>query len=241
MTQNGPIAHSVTGIEDTLDELAEGRDPKKIVADGYNQIADGHLAWARRTRTEERARYASVLLDRLSPGARVLELGCGAGIPTTRQLAARFSVTGVDISHEQLARAWQNVPGASFVLADMTEIRFAPGSFDAVAAFYALIHVPRGEQPGLLHRIARWLSPGGLLAVTMGARATEAEFEPDWLGAPMYWSSYDSDTNRRLVEKAGLCIISAREETAEEFGQPVTFLWIVAEKPVCPQKTPRGN
>ena len=231
MARNGSIMHSVTGIGDTLDELAAGRDPKKIVADGYNQIAEQHLAWARRTRTEERARYASVLLDRLSPGARVLELGCGAGIPTTRQLAACFSVTGVDISQEQLVRAQQNVPGASFILADMAEIGFPPGSFDAVAVFYALIHVPRGEQPGLLHRIARWLSPGGLLAVTMGARATKADFEPDWLGAPMYWSSYDSETNRSLVEKAGLGFVSAREETAEEFGQPVTFLWIVAQKP----------
>jgi hypothetical protein len=46
----------------------------------------------------------------------------------------------------------------------------------------------------------------------------------------MYWSSFDSETNRRLVEEAGLDVISAREETAEEFGKRVTFLWIVARK-----------
>jgi hypothetical protein len=51
-----------------------------------------------------------------------------------------------------------------------------------------------------------------------------------FLGAPMYWSTFDSQTNPRLVEEAGLHIVSAREETAEEFGEPTTFLWIVARK-----------
>ena len=46
----------------------------------------------------------------------------------------------------------------------------------------------------------------------------------------MYWSNFDSETNQRLVEEAGLKVISAKEETADEFGKPVTFLWVVAQK-----------
>jgi hypothetical protein len=65
----------------------------------------------------------------------------------------------------------------------------------------------------------------------MGAGSTEAAVEPDWLGVPMYFSHFDGATNRRLVEDAGLRIISAREETADEDGVPVTFLWVVARKP----------
>ena len=38
-------------------------------------------------------------------------------------------------------------------------------------------------------------------------------------------------TNRRLVESAGLEIVSAVEETADEDGQPTTFLWVIARKP----------
>jgi hypothetical protein len=49
----------------------------------------------------------------------------------------------------------------------------------------------------------------------------------------MYWSHYDSATNKHLVAQAGLEILSAREETAEEDGEPVTFLWIVARKPAA--------
>jgi len=91
--------------------------------------------------------------------------------------------------------------------------------------------VPREEHLALLQSIATWLRPGGLLVATMGATSLEAGYEQNWLGTPMYWSHYDSATNRQLVEQAGLHILSDREKTAEEDGVPVTFLWIVAQKP----------
>ncbi|HDQ71170.1 MAG TPA: class I SAM-dependent methyltransferase [Chloroflexi bacterium] len=207
-------------------------DPKQIVQEGYDDIAEHHHEWAQTTRAEERARYASVLLDELPPGAEVLDLGCGAGVPTTRELAQRFQVTGVDISARQIELARQNVPGARFVQADITQLDLAPGSFDGIAAFYSIIHVPRQEQLKLLQDIASWLRPGGLLVAAMSAHSAKVDFDEDFLGAPMYWSGFDGETNQRMVEEAGLRIVSAREETVPEFDQPVTFLWIVAQKPV---------
>ncbi len=56
-------------------------------------------------------------------------------------------------------------------------------------------------------------------------------FAPDWLGVPMYWSFFDSATNQRLIQDAGLHLLSAQEETEEEDGVPITFLWAVAQKP----------
>jgi SAM-dependent methyltransferase len=50
----------------------------------------------------------------------------------------------------------------------MITLSFPVASFDAVAAFYSLIHVPRDEQAGLLRAIAVWLQPGGLLIAGMG-------------------------------------------------------------------------
>jgi ubiquinone/menaquinone biosynthesis C-methylase UbiE len=206
-------------------------DPKQIVAQGYDAIAERHAEWAGHTRTDERERYTAVLLHALPLGARVLELGCGVGVPTTQCLAQRFAVTGVDISAQHIALARRNVPTATFVQADMAALDFPPASFDAVAAFYSIIHVPREEHPALLHDIAIWLRPSGLLVAAMGSGSTEAAVEPDWLGVPMYFSHFDAVTNQRLVEDAGLRIISAREETADEDGVPVTFLWVVARKP----------
>jgi SAM-dependent methyltransferase len=211
-------------------EMIDALDPKRVVREGYDRIAEEHLEWAQSTREEERARYTAVLLDALPAGAEVLDLGCGAGLPTTRELARRFRVTGVDISARQIELARRNVPQARFIQADITQLDFAPARFDAIVAFYSIIHIPREEQPPLLQDIASWLRPGGLLVMAMGTHSIRVDYDDDFLGVPMYWSTFDSQTNQRLVEEAGLHIVSAREETAEEFGEPITFLWVVARK-----------
>lgn len=209
----------------------EALDAKRIVEEGYDRIAERYLTWVQGAPEGVRERYTSVLLDELPAGAEVLDLGCGAGVPTTQTLAQRFKVTGVDISARQTALARQNVPQARFVQADMTQLNFPPASFDAVAAFYAIIHAPRQEQAKLLRDITSWLRPGGLLVATMGTHSAKVDFDEDFFGTPMYWSSFDSETNKRLIADAGLCVVSAREETVMEHGQPVTFLWVVAQKP----------
>lgn len=84
-------------------------DPKQIVADGYDCIAEKHGEWANHVRMEERAKYTAVLLGELPKGSKVLELGCGSGMATTQQLAERFAVTGVDFSARQIALARQRL------------------------------------------------------------------------------------------------------------------------------------
>ncbi|MCH8109308.1 MAG: class I SAM-dependent methyltransferase [Chloroflexi bacterium] len=206
-------------------------DPKEIVARGYDRVGWRYTELAIRADFDERAQYVDMLIERLPAGAKVLDLGCGAGVPTTRQLASHFDVTGVDISGRQIDRARYNVSNATFMQADMAALDFSPASFDAITAFYSIIHLPRDEQPKLLQSIATWLRPEGLLVATMGVESTEAGFEELWLGASMFWSSFDSETNRRFIEEAGLRIISATVKTSESHGGSETFLWIVAQKP----------
>lgn len=205
-------------------------DPKQVVREGYGQIAGHYLERMQDVRAEERARYTSFLLDNVPPGSAVLEIGCGSGVLTTKDLAEKFHLTGVDISAEQIALAKQNVPQAEFIMADITRVDFNPESFDAVAAFYSLIHIPRDEQVPLIKKIYGWLRLGGYFVAAMGTHPARQEYDEDFLGARMYWSSFDSRTNVDLVKQAGFTIQSALEETAPEFGQPVTFLWIIARK-----------
>jgi ubiquinone/menaquinone biosynthesis C-methylase UbiE len=214
------------------------RDPKRIVERGYDQIAERYATLAAQERSDERARYVDLVIQRLPAGAVVLELGCGAGGTTTQALAERFSVTGVDLSSRSVELARKHVPNATFLHADMAALELAPEGLDAVVAFFSIIHVPREEQPGLLVKVARWLRPGGLFVATMGAGSIENGYEEDWLGAPMYWSHFDAPTNWRLVEEAGLEGESATLETADEDGAPVTFLWVVARKPAIQEDAP---
>ncbi|MCB0062395.1 MAG: class I SAM-dependent methyltransferase [Caldilineaceae bacterium] len=205
--------------------------PKQLVAAGYDRIGETYNTWAQSVRVAERHRYTQLVLDRLPAGADLLELGCATGLLTTDQLAARFNLTGVDISADQIATARQRLPDTTWICADMTEVTFAPAMFDGVVAFYSIIHVPREEQPALFAKIAKWLRPGGLFVTTLTATATQSGYEADWLGAPMFWSGYDTATNIKLIKEAGLEIITATEETEEEFDEAITFLWVVAQKP----------
>ncbi|MBO0794294.1 MAG: class I SAM-dependent methyltransferase, partial [Ktedonobacteraceae bacterium] len=182
-------------------------DPKRIVAQGFDHIGERYATWSLRTRVAEREHYTALLLDRLAPGARVLDLGCGTGTPTTATLAQHFHVTGVDISARQIELAKHNVPQAVFVQSDIATLDFPPAHFDAVIAFYSLFCLPRAELFPLLQQIASWLKPEGLFVAALGAQDVEGFIAPDWLGVPMYWSLFDSATNQRLIQEAGLQLL----------------------------------
>jgi len=152
-------------------------------------------------------RWLRPLFARLPVGARVIDLGCGCGLPATRQLARRFEVTGVDISDVQIARARRLVPEATFVRADMSRVRFPPHSVQGVVALYSLIHVPLEEQRPLLLRVHRWLAPRGLLLLIAG-HLPYTGVEADWLGsgATMYWAHADARTYARWLRDAGFVV-----------------------------------
>ncbi|TML59867.1 MAG: class I SAM-dependent methyltransferase [Actinobacteria bacterium] len=173
-----------------------------------------------------------MLEQRLPERSRVLDLGCGGGGPTTRALAARHDVVGVDISERQLERARRLVPEARFLSADATEVAFEPESFDAVVSLFLLGHVPRAKQRPLLERIFRWLAPGGRLLATLGTANADDEVEADWLGAPMFFASYDEAWNRHALESTGFVLEEARVVPFEEPGHGVvSFMWVLARKP----------
>jgi SAM-dependent methyltransferase len=208
--------------------------PKQVVARSYDAIAERHAAWAATVRQEERMRFATQLTSAFPVGSTLLELGCGTAGATTQFLAHHFQLTGIDISARSIAIARLTVPNAAFLVADMTNVAFAPTSFDAVAAFYSFIHVPREQLPALFQSISMWLRPGGLLVATLNGSDTAGSYEEDWLGAPMFWSGYDPVTSQRLVESAGLSVEALTLETADEDGEATSFWWLVARRPTVP-------
>jgi SAM-dependent methyltransferase len=204
-------------------------DAKALVARGYDQIALRYAAW--RVEGNPALRLARDLDGRLPDGADVLELGCGRGVPIARELAKRHRVTGVDISAAQVELARHHVPEASFVHADYTELDIAAGSFDAVVAILTLTHVPREEHADLFARIAGWLRDGGLFLCSLGAGDAAGSVDDDWLGAPMFFSHYDADTNRRLLGDAGFeLLIDEVVPMVEEGHGEARFLWVLARR-----------
>jgi ubiquinone/menaquinone biosynthesis C-methylase UbiE len=203
---------------------------KNLVSAGYDAIHGRSADWAGYD-TSRRNHYLqrAVELGLLRSG-EALDLGCGTGRHATANLAAAgLQVTGVDVSARSIAVARREVPTARFLVGDMATIAFPAESFDLVTAFYSIIHLPRDEHGRLLRRIARWLRPGGGLVANLGTTGGDS-FADDWHGVPMYWSSWDQRTNRRLLEAAGLDVLVDTIETSVDEGETVTFQWVVARK-----------
>jgi SAM-dependent methyltransferase len=143
-------------------------------------------------------------------------------------LAQTFSVMGVDISARQIELAQRNVPTARFVQADMTAPDLPPESLDAVVASYSFIHVPRSEHRELFQKIGRWLKPGGILLANFGISNWEEDYVEDWLGAPMFWSSFDADGERAALRSAGFSCSIDQIETEIEDERPLRWMLVFA-------------
>lgn len=212
--------------------------PQRIVADGYDLIAERYQAWSGDRPSPARRAALAMALGAIPAGAEVLELGCGAGLPMTAALAEDRDVTGLDISAAQVALATRNVPRARFLQADLIAYDRPPASVDAVVAFYVLTHVPRAELAPLLGRIARWLRPGGVFLAAFGVEDDPGGVE-DYLGVPMYFSQFSARVNRRLVGEAGLAVERAEVLTEPEDRASARFLWVLARAPSAGDDGPR--
>ena len=205
------------------------KNPKRIVSDAYDRIAERYLEWrALQPRQGELAKWLSILHDHLQPGAAVLDIGCGAGIPLTRALTESFDVTGVDISERQVQLARKNVPAARFIHGDVTTLAFSPRSFDAVVASYSLFHIPRLEHQTLFRSIAAWLRRDGVMLANFGVGNREVDYAQDWLGAPLFWSSFDAEGEKNAMRAAGFELVFDSIEIMVEDGLPHSFLLLLA-------------
>ena len=182
----------------------------EFVRDGYDRIAERYAA--------KRDRFGSLYLERFAAfvlaGGRVLDVGCGAGVPAAKFLIEHgFSVTGIDVSSRMIELALANVPQGVFEVRDMLSLTAGEYEVDGIVALYSIFHVSREEHAGLFRVFRSFLPDGGAILMTMGADEWEGT-EPDFHGAEMFWSHYGPETNRALVEAAGFRVEADEIDTA---------------------------
>lgn len=215
-------------MPDTMNDMSEFDDPKRVVERGYDQVAE---EYARLTGETEWARmhWLKKVLNRLAPGSSVLDLGCGSGDPADIEIAKLHMVTGVDISETQITLARQNVPTGNFLHSDVGSVDFTVDSFDAVVSLYTLDHIPRDEHKAILQNIHKWLRAKGFLLISIEAKEHDDEMG-EWLGVPMFISCFDPETTKMLVNEAGFEILETAIENRRAQVNEVPFLWVFAQK-----------
>ena len=106
--------------------------------------------------------------SRLAAGARVLDLGCGAGIAAEAFARRGFDVLGVDASAEAIAAGEAHAAGKGLALAyrcGAAEDLVAEGLvFDAVTALEVIEHVE--DQAAFMALLAALVRPGGMVFVS---------------------------------------------------------------------------
>jgi trans-aconitate methyltransferase len=176
------------------------------VIPAYDRIAEAWRAARVATAATFRERpWVDRLALPLPPGARVLDAGCGCGVPITAHLVGlQFQVVGLDGSARLLELARAAVPGARFVLGDMRNAD-PGGPFDAIVAWDSVFHLPRGEHQEVFRRFRSWLQPGGRLLVSLGGSA-DAELRSQMHGATFFYSAHAPTEALRLLEGVGFRI-----------------------------------
>ena len=106
------------------------------------------------------SRHLDAFLDRLAPGASVLELGCGAGRDSARIAERGFALDATDGTPAMVHKANERFDIAARVM------RFdeldAKETYDAVWAHACLLHVARADLPGVLASVHAALRENGL-------------------------------------------------------------------------------
>jgi SAM-dependent methyltransferase len=151
--------------------------------------ADEEHWWYRGRRQVLRA-----AIDRLplTPGARLLDAGCGSG-RMLDDLARYGPVTGVDLSSESVAAS--RARGHEVVRAAIEAMPFADGTFDLATCLDVIEHTP--DDRATLAELRRVTRPGGLLVATVPAY-------------PALWSWHD-EVNRHFRRYDGPALRAAAQ------------------------------
>jgi len=193
------------------------------LANPYDLVAEEFA----RARTAFRERgYVEAFAALAAPGAAILDLGCGTGVPIARHLLdCGFRVTGVDSSAAMLAHARRNCPEARLERADMLALDLA-GPYGGIVAWDSVFHVPRAAHARLFAEVARLLAPRAPLLLSVGGSA--GDFTAPMFGVEFFYSAHAPAETRRLLESCGLSVLRAEVDDPGARGH-VAILCVKAD------------
>jgi SAM-dependent methyltransferase len=152
----------------------------------YDQVA---REYAEKFKDEMNAKpFDRDCLDRLAREVGdlgpICDLGCGPG-QIARYLHRQGAATlGVDLSPGMIAEARRLNPDIPFHQGDMLALPDPEDAWGGIAAFYCIIHIPRGQVVDALREMKRVLKPGGVLLLTFHI-GEEVKHVEEWWEKPV--------------------------------------------------------
>jgi len=146
------------------------------------------------------------VLELVTPGGLILDLGCGTGDPISGYILSRgFRVIGVDASHAMLAIARERFPDGDWRHGDMRELD-VPERFEGIIGWDSFFHLTRDAQRGVIPKLVAHLAPDGVLMLTIGTH--DGEVMGHVGGEPIYHSSLEPGEYRQILGELGLAVVA---------------------------------
>ncbi len=132
---------------------------------------------------------ASLCARLVSPGARILDAGCGTGRVAIRLAELGYDCVGVDLDESMLAEARRAAPGLTWLHADLATLSLESGGFDLVVAAGNVVPLlAAGTEAATVAHLAAAMRPGGRLVAGFGLDAAHLPLA----SAPVDLASYDA-------------------------------------------------
>jgi len=211
------------------DEVADA------IRDSYDRVAD---EYARRLFRElDQKPLDRELLTRFATQTaglgQVCDIGCGPGQIARFLRDLGSSVFGLDLSPRMVEQACRLNPDISFRQGNMMALDIPDRSLAGIAAFYAIVNIPKASLPLVFREMQRVLQPEGLLLLAFHIGDDALEEKELW-GKPISMNFFLLPTPeiRRYVETAGFDIeeVIEREPYAPDVEYQSRRAYIFARK-----------
>ncbi len=217
--QNGMNDDSTRSIRESYDRLAD-EYARRI----YNELQHKPLD------RELLNRFAAEVAGR----GEVCDMGCGPGQVARYLRDAGARVFGLDLSPGMIEQARQLNPDISFREGNMLTLDLEDASMAGIAAFYAIVNIPKESLPLVFREMARVLLPGGLLLLAFHTGDEKLHEDELWgRSISMDFFLLQPPALRRHIEAAGLVVeeIIEREPYAPEVEYQSRRAYVFARKP----------
>jgi SAM-dependent methyltransferase len=178
-------------------------------SNGWNDIADQFIA-ARSL--IGRALVRNWARDHLPKASRVIDVGCGSGVPITKALIDEgFDVFAIDAAPNLIAAFRDRFPKVPSVCEPAQESEFFGLSFDAAVSIGLMFLLSAEDQKKLIDRVARALRPGGRFLFT--APRERCEWQDVLTGRQSI--SLGEDEYVRLLREVELDLVSTYSDEGD--------------------------
>lgn len=187
----------------------------------YNEQADDYT---KRFATDEPSNSLKSFMSLLSPGAHVLDWGCGSATSSFHMREAGFIPDAMDASTEMVAVAKEQY-GLNARLGNFTD-KLPKQFYHGVWANFSLLHASREAFPIHLQQIHKALLHEGILHIGLKRGAGEKR---DKLGR--YYTFYKTEELKRYLQTVGFKILDIQEgEEAGLAGSVDPFVLVLSQK-----------